>query len=87
MGLRIGVYGRVCVSVALIIFWAALQAQMGLAAAAGAPVAGKGESVDALYQKAKPEGRVVYTPPHRQVRSKLCFPLSRSAFRELRSIM
>ena len=59
MGLRIGVCARVRVSVALIIFWAALQAQLGFAAAAGAPVGGKGESLDALYQKAKSEGRVV----------------------------
>src|SRR5512145_980671 len=59
MGLRIAVCVRVCVSLACIIFWAALQAQMTLAAAAGAPVAGRGESLDALYQKAKAEGRVV----------------------------
>src|SRR5258708_22579182 len=39
MGLPIAVCARVCVSVALIIFWAA-QARMSLAAAAGAPVGG-----------------------------------------------
>jgi ABC-type glycerol-3-phosphate transport system substrate-binding protein len=32
---------------------------MNLAAAAGAPVGGKGEPLDALYQRAKAEGRVV----------------------------
>ena len=32
---------------------------MRLAVAAGAPVGGKDESLDALYQKAKSEGRVV----------------------------
>jgi len=59
MGLRIGVCARVCVAVALSIFWATLHAPMSLAAAAGAPVGGKGESLDALYQRAKAEGRVV----------------------------
>ena len=59
MGLRIGVCVRDCAAVALIIFWAALLTQVGLAAAAGAPVEGKGDSLDALYQKAKSEGRVV----------------------------
>ena len=51
----VGVYN----SVALTIFWVSLHAQIGLAASAGAPVASKVESLDALYQKAKPEGRVV----------------------------
>jgi iron(III) transport system substrate-binding protein len=41
------------------IFCAALHAQLGFAAAASTPVGGKGESLDALYQKAKAEGRVV----------------------------
>ena len=59
MGLRRGGCARVCVAVALIIFWATLHAPMSWAAAAGAPVEGKGESLDALYQRAKAEGRVV----------------------------
>lgn len=54
-----GVCIRASAAVALIIFWAALLTQVGLAAAAGAPVEGKGDSLDALYQKAKSEGRVV----------------------------
>jgi len=41
MGLRIGVGAPGCVSVALIIFWAALQAQMSVVAAAGAPLGAK----------------------------------------------
>ena len=59
MGSPIGVCARVCVAIALSIFWAALHAPMSLAAAAGAPVGGKGESLDSLYQRAKAEGRVV----------------------------
>ena len=59
MGSPIGVCARVCVAIALSIFWASLHAPMSLAAAAGAPVGVKGESLDALYQRAKAEGRVV----------------------------
>ena len=56
MGLRIRVCGRVCNFVALTIFSVSLHAQPGLAASAGGS---KVESLDALYQRAKPEGRVV----------------------------
>ena len=59
MGLRIAVCARVRFSVALMIFCAALHIQLSFAAAASAPVVHKGESLDALYQKAKAEGRVV----------------------------
>ena len=58
MGLRTRVWVGVYNSVALTIFSVSLHAQIGLAASAGAP-GSKVESLDALYQKAKPEGRVV----------------------------
>ena len=59
MGLQTRVMGGAYNSVALTIFWVSLHAQIGLAASAGTPAASKVESLDALYQKAKQEGRVV----------------------------
>ena len=59
MGLQTRVMGGAYNSVALTISWVSLHAQIGLAASAGTPAASKVESLDALYQKAKQEGRVV----------------------------
>ena len=59
MGLRTRLSGSVYNSVALTIFCVWLHVQIGLAASAGAPAASKVESLDALYQRAKQEGRVV----------------------------
>ncbi len=80
MRLRIGDCGRVFVSVALIILGAVLQAQMGFAATAGTPVVSKGESLDALYQKAKSEGRVVVYAASSTNTEQIVFPAFEKRF-------
>ena len=80
MRLGIGDSGRVFVSVALIILGAVLQAQMGFAATAGTPVGSKGEPLDALYQKAKSEGRVVVYAASSTNTEQIVFPAFEKRF-------
>ena len=72
----VGVYN----AVAFIIFWISFQAQIELAASAGAPVASKAESIDALYQKAKPEGRVVVYAASSTKTEEVVFPAFEKRF-------
>jgi iron(III) transport system substrate-binding protein len=72
----VGVYN----AVAFIIFWISFQAQIELAASAGAPVASKAESIDAFYQKAKPEGRVVVYAASSTKTEEVVFPAFEKRF-------
>lgn len=76
----VGVYN----AVAFIIFWISFQAQIELAASAGAPVASKAESIDALYQKAKPEGRVVVYAASSTKTEEVVFPAFEKRFPGIR---
>src|SRR5258708_9021891 len=80
MGLRTRVSGGIYNSVALIIFWISLHAQIGLAASAGAPAASKVESLDALYQRAKQEGRVVVYAASSTKTEEVVFPAFEKRF-------
>ena len=76
----VGVYN----AVAFIIFFISFQAQIKLAASAGAPVASKAESIDALYQKAKPEGRVVVYAASSTKTEEVVFPAFEKRFPGIR---
>ena len=59
MSLSIRLSGSVCACAILTLFFFSIHGRMGPAPAAGAQAASKAESLDALYQRAKQEGRVV----------------------------
>jgi iron(III) transport system substrate-binding protein len=79
MGLRAKVLSRICRGV-LAIFCFSIQPQMGSAAAAADPSAGKSESLDALYQKAKQEGRVVVYAASSTTTEEVVFPAFEKRF-------
>src|SRR6185436_13755896 len=80
MGLQTRVMGGAYNSVALTIFWVSLHAQIGLAASAGTPAASKVESLDALYQKAKAEGRLVVYAASSTKTEEIVFPAFEKRF-------
>ena len=79
MGLQTRVLSRICCTV-LTLFWVSIHAPVVLAASAAAPSSGKIESLDALYQKAKQEGRVVVYAATSTTTEEVVFPAFEKRF-------